>query len=103
MTGWEERSACADMVRRLIADGANRGDAQRHVTDLFYPHLPRGISRCYSRHLYAPAKALCDACPVRAECLDDAVANDDFRGMRGGLDPYELLDLMGYSTKRLPA
>lgn len=35
------------------------------------------------------AKLICSSCPVRAECLQDALADDDEFSVRGGLAPYE--------------
>jgi WhiB family redox-sensing transcriptional regulator len=36
------------------------------------------------------AVAICDTCPVRAECLADCLAGERIRlGIRGGLGPYE--------------
>ena len=31
------------------------------------------------------AKAACDSCPVRSECLEDAIKTRDFDGVRAGL------------------
>lgn len=39
------------------------------------------------------AKAVCAACPVRAECLADALAGGDAWSIRGGLDPVERASL----------
>jgi hypothetical protein len=38
---------------------------------------------------YAPAKAICDSCPVRTECREQGLANKERWGMWGGLTPIE--------------
>jgi WhiB family redox-sensing transcriptional regulator len=35
------------------------------------------------------AKRVCAACPVRVECLEDALAKNERRGVRGGLSGME--------------
>ena len=35
------------------------------------------------------AKRVCAACPVRAECLEDALARRELMGVRGGLSAME--------------
>lgn len=35
------------------------------------------------------AKRICSRCEVRAECLEDALANDERYGVRGGKSEYE--------------
>jgi WhiB family redox-sensing transcriptional regulator len=55
---WQERALC------------------RGQTELFFPE--RGAST-------EPAKAICDECPVRAECLDHALEGRDRHGIWGGL------------------
>ena len=80
---WRDEGACLDVPR------AN-----------FNPWFPeRGATSTdpKARHAaYRYARGLCngtanwDACPVKAECLADALAHGDFGGMRGGLDPDEL-------------
>lgn len=43
-----------------------------------------------SRIAYKKARAICDECPVRQECLDDAIATDELvHGFRGGMKPKE--------------
>ena len=37
----------------------------------------------------AKVKALCDICPVRAECLAAALENDEQHGIWGGTTPQE--------------
>ena len=43
------------------------------------------------RHLnnYEKARTICNDCPVKTECLDDAVTLDDRHGMWGGQTPEE--------------
>lgn len=48
--------------------------------DLFYPE-PGGSVK--------PAKQICAGCPVRAECLEDALKTGDRFGVRGGLSERE--------------
>lgn len=54
--------------------------------ELFFPH---GYSDQYAPQI-AEAKAVCGDCPVRAECLADALDGKpsfDTDGIRAGLDP----------------
>ena len=42
-----------------------------------------------------PAKQLCGGCPVKWECLEDALNTDDVRhGVRGGLGPRDRVKLL---------
>lgn len=43
------------------------------------------------RDLYGQnqAKAICFVCPVKAQCLKDAIDTDDWNGIRGGMTPKE--------------
>ena len=63
MTGWRDRAACV---------------APAIDPELFFPDKGGSVK---------PAKRVCARCPVRVECLDDALAcmptHDD--GIRGGL------------------
>ena len=42
---------------------------------------------------YRIARALCNRCPVRAQCLEYALANREEFGMWGGLSPFERRNL----------
>lgn len=44
------------------------------------------------------AKKVCAVCPVRAECLDDALADEDRHAVRGGLTPVERRGLSAVSA-----
>ncbi len=37
----------------------------------------------------AAAKAMCKRCPVRSDCLDEAIANGERFGIWGGMDQEE--------------
>ncbi len=61
---------------------------QEEFDALFYPDETEKGSLNRTTRL---AKKNCDKCPVKAECLDDAItANDIFLGVRGGLSPVQL-------------
>ena len=62
--------------------------------DVFHPALVRGRVSTGLAAAIANAKAICQRCPVRIECLDDAMATpsryDRASGsIRGGLTPGE--------------
>lgn len=68
--GWTERAACQDMaVNQFFAADGERGS-----------HL---------QERYRKARQVCALCPVRAECLADAIKQDDRYGVRGGMTPEE--------------
>ncbi|MFF5451838.1 WhiB family transcriptional regulator [Streptomyces sp. NPDC012950] len=63
-TEWQERAACA-----------------RVEPDLFFPERSDSVTR--------ETRRVCWDCPVRAECLAHALANDETDGLWGGLTPRE--------------
>jgi WhiB family redox-sensing transcriptional regulator len=71
------RQTHAGVPQLLAAEGTC---AQIGDTDLFYPD--KGGSN-------KKAKAVCRACPVAAECLDYALANNERFGIWGGLSERE--------------
>lgn len=69
---WRSRSKCLDRSK---------------TDELFHPESPWCKELDY-------AKAICAGCPVRKQCLTDALSYSDTRGVRGGyLLPYEILDI----------
>lgn len=46
-----------------------------------------------------PAKAICKECPVRMQCLEWALKNDERHGIWGGLSPKERDRLMSRRTE----
>jgi WhiB family transcriptional regulator, redox-sensing transcriptional regulator len=70
VSGWITRAAC--------------GPATAH---LFYEYEGERHDEREARE--AGAKAICAGCPVRRECLDDALARGERWGIRGGLTEDE--------------
>jgi WhiB family redox-sensing transcriptional regulator len=68
---WQTRAAC-------------RGE----MGNDFYPPV-HGERRPERRMREARAKAVCASCPVRSECLETAVSNDERYGVWGGLTDSE--------------
>lgn len=73
---WTDRAACVDVP-----------------TEVFFPVAPRGCGRV----AYEPARKICAGCPVRSECLADALENEpQSNGQRygfvGGLTPRQRSD-----------
>jgi WhiB family redox-sensing transcriptional regulator len=79
---WHAFAACAAAVRAGTAD-----------IDDWFP------SRGDGRNYYARARAICAGCPVRAECLADALAYEqhtrsgEVAGMFGALSPQQRVQL----------
>lgn len=67
---WQDRASCLGMD-----------------TEIFYfdPNL-KGQSK---RNKASVAKAICATCPVKLECLTDAVVRDDRHSIQGGTTPEE--------------
>ncbi|MEW1565774.1 WhiB family transcriptional regulator [Streptomyces sp. NPDC093509] len=74
-------------ARLLTRDYHWRDDATCATVDpeLFYPTGPGGTAAQMERQ----AKSICDVCPVRAECLAEAIEAGDYTGIRGGLTEVE--------------
>ncbi|WP_308251386.1 WhiB family transcriptional regulator [Streptomonospora nanhaiensis] len=74
----------ADITASWRLDAACDGED----TNLFYAPDREKAARRDARE--AKAKTICGYCPVRTQCLDDAVATNDVHGIRGGLTAEEL-------------
>lgn len=70
---WDTDAACAELMN---------GDPQT-FDQYFYPDEHRDTA------VMKMAKRICLACPVRLECLTDALLHDDDYGIKGGLTPRE--------------
>ena len=77
---WRALAACAGMdTRAFFPDPQNRGPG----------------SKARMAILAADALAACARCPVRSDCLADAIASGDCHGVRGGLLPNDLAARLG--------
>ena len=76
---WQARAACAGMD-----------------TEIFYPVGTTGTKGIPAN--YGPARAICAACPVRTECIEDAITHGDAWGVRGGLSPDQLARVISAVT-----
>ena len=63
---WSDRAACIGSPR-----------------EWWFP-LPYATDSAYHR-----AKIICDQCPVRQPCLEEAIGHDDRHGMFGGMTPRQ--------------
>lgn len=69
-----------DPVGFELGEWADHGACIDEDPDLFFPE--RGAS-------IAPARAICRLCPVKAECLEHALRNDERHGIWGGMSERE--------------
>jgi WhiB family redox-sensing transcriptional regulator len=65
-------------------------------TETFY--LQDRMRAARARAHEAAAKAVCAQCPVRQECLEYAVRNNELFGVWGGLTAAERLGVRGMSA-----
>lgn len=78
---WEDDAACAEIGMGMFLPPDSDDGAQ------------------WNSNTYAAGKAVCDRCPVRAPCLEDAMAHEGdlslhFRtGLYGGLTPNQRVQL----------
>jgi len=70
---WRKRAACLTEDPELFFPTVGVESASKEVRDA----------------AWAAPRAVCQACPVRALCLDTALANREAEGMFGGLTPDE--------------
>lgn len=66
---------------KTLGDWRDDAICIEYETNTFYPER--------SHELAKVAKAICRECPVRSECLDEAIANNEKFGVWGGLDTQE--------------
>lgn len=74
-------TALRDLVVRLDAEWRERAACRGMDPNLFFPD--RGTT------FRQVARETCEACPVRTECLDDAVGNTERLGLWGGASPKQ--------------
>lgn len=55
-------------------------------TDVFYPSVDEGVEQGTVKQQSDEAKAVCEDCPFKTECLETAVANGERFGIWGGVN-----------------
>lgn len=68
-TRWQERAACIGLP-----------------SEVFFPEN--------KRHVLLGARRVCDACPVKSECLEHALAQNEWHGIWGGLSVDQRRELV---------
>lgn len=91
---------------RLPRPVTENWDWQRHAArremdseHFFHPDAERGQAR---ERRVASAKAVCDSCPVMAECRRYALAAEEQFGVWGGLDERERREMIA-RRRQVPA
>jgi len=94
-SGWEAQAAC-----RVIPDGYT---ARTWIQE-FYPPSTGGRRRGGAGN-YPVTRPVCAACPVRIDCLEDALAFEGMNphGMRGGMSERERRDEVKRRQRRSAA
>ena len=73
-----------------MADYRHRALCRDDEPELFYP---LGEGDAFAEQI-AMAKEICEACPVRAECLDEALSLRELDGIWGGTTGGERRELL---------
>lgn len=68
---------------------ASKANCQDVDIDIFFP----GSGEGYKVKI---AKKICGGCPVKAECLKQALSNPDEQGVWGGTTPKERLNIRNF-------
>lgn len=80
---WHERAACNHGLSRDYWP-------DNHNPDTWFPNTPQGRPGKFGRpareEATAAAIAVCNTCPVKRQCYDDAVKNGETHGIWGGVD-----------------
>ncbi|WP_043849279.1 WhiB family transcriptional regulator [Amycolatopsis keratiniphila] len=79
---WRERAACSTARLMKVAP-----ELAHRAAEAFFPVGSEDTAE--NKRAIAQAKAVCAGCPVKAECLDDALAAKWTDGVFGGLSAAE--------------
>lgn len=83
------------MTLQLIAqEWADDAACKAVDPEAFYPE------RNERRSVKKMTKAICGGCPVKQECLNDALSRNEPHGIWGGLEPQERARLTGRVDSR---
>lgn len=87
-----------DLAAQPHRDWWGHAACRKEGSDMFYPD---GKSEQY-RPQIEKAKAMCDACPVRQQCLAWALATGESHGIYGGMTDDERRALLRRERRRMP-
>lgn len=79
-----------------VAKWRTQAECRSAPSALFYPMIHPVTGRDVND--YSRARSFCIACPVRCACLDEALRERDFEGVRAGLVPKQLISLANRIT-----
>lgn len=66
---------------KVMGDWREKAACKTQGPTIFYPERAQNIAK--------QAKAVCKTCPVREECLEEALINGEAFGIWGGMDALE--------------
>ena len=93
---WQNRGRCRtiDLASVPLIDGwqVDEPEVLNHITDVFYVED-------WEEEKVERAKGYCEACPVRAECLDFAIGMREREGIWGGTTGNERRSLLNKMRK----
>lgn len=90
-SSWTEEALCGKLYAEL--ERANDPELTKKYKIDFHSNNPQEKAR---------AKALCFSCPVRKECLQDALDTSERFGIRGGVDEQELRKVQAIDAEGKP-
>ena len=82
---WHADAACADYPKEVFFGHEERAGLKRHRPNLTSTEVRE-------------AKAICEQCPVRLECLGHALRFNERYGIWGGTTPNERYGIWGGTT-----
>ncbi len=91
------------LTRRIDPDDWVLAAACRSKQDLFFPPDDDQESRVERKAREAKAKSICGTCPVRAECLDEAMRSGERFGIWGGMTERERRSAAARARMAAPA
>ena len=91
------------LTRRFDPDDWVLVAACRGKENLFFPPDDDQESRVERKAREAKAKSICGTCPVRAECLDEAMRSSERFGIWGGMTERERRSVVARARMAGPA
>lgn len=101
---WREEALCAGMWAMFDDDREDYespGDLKAYLLGITGRSLKGAPSM--QRKVQAECIAICNRCPVKQECLDDAIKHHDDHTIRGGMTAWQRSKFMVDNGIELPA